>query len=128
MTRHMTTVLTLLAAGVLSMLLFTVKHQVQNLESEMTSLNRSILNNEQAFHVLKAEWSHLNDPGRLRGMASRHLGLKPVSPGQFGSSATLPKLPPTEDARFAERPAAAKKEDDFVKSISSALADGRAVP
>lgn len=128
MTRHMATGLTLLAAGVLSMLLFTVKHRVQNLENEMTGLNRSILNNEQAFHVLKAEWSHLNDPGRLRGMASRHLGLKPVDPEQFGSSASLPRPTLTENARPAERSTTTKKEDDFVKSISSALADGKVVP
>ncbi|OHC73254.1 MAG: hypothetical protein A3G18_07080 [Rhodospirillales bacterium RIFCSPLOWO2_12_FULL_58_28] len=121
MTRHMATVLALLTAGVLSMLLFTVKHQVQDLESEMTGLNRSILNNEQAFHVLKAEWSHLNDPRRLRGMASRHLGLSPVAPEQFGSAAALEmkNVPPAKDQPVN------KKEDDFVRSISSALADGK---
>lgn len=118
MTRHMATITTLLAAGALSMLLFAVKQQVQDLEDEIVSLNRSIVEDEQAIHVLKAEWSHLNDPQRLRDLSASHLGLKPVEPEQFGSVKNL-----TEQVAEVT---ATEHDDDFIKTVASALEDEKA--
>lgn len=78
-----TTMLFVLLAGALSLALFSVKYQVQDLEEELAGLNRSIKVEQQAVRVLKAEWSHLNNPERLRGLAKRHLGLDPVLPKQM---------------------------------------------
>ena len=78
-----TTVLFVLLAGALSLALFSVKYQVQDLEGELVDLNRSIKVEQQAVRVLKAEWSHLNNPERLRGLAERHLGLDQVRPEQM---------------------------------------------
>jgi cell division protein FtsL len=78
-----TTVLFVLLAGALSLALFSVKYQVQDLEGELVDLNRSIKVEQQAIRVLKAEWSHLNNPERLRGLAERHLGLDQVRPEQM---------------------------------------------
>ena len=75
-----TTMLFVLLAGALSLALFSVKYQVQDLEGELVDLNRSIKAEQQAVRVLKAEWSHLNNPDRLRGLAERHLGLDQVRP------------------------------------------------
>lgn len=82
-----------LAAG-LSLALFALKYQVQDLENELVRLNRSIFAEQQAVHVLKAEWSHLNDPERLRALARRHLGMRPVTPNQLATVADLPPRPP----------------------------------
>ncbi|NQU59351.1 MAG: hypothetical protein HQ513_19135 [Rhodospirillales bacterium] len=80
--RH-TTLLFLLLAGALSVVLFSVKYQVQDLEQEMVDLNGSIIDERQSIHVLQAEWSHLNDPQRLSILAERYLGMKPVDPARL---------------------------------------------
>ena len=82
MIRH-TTLLFILLASALSLVVFTVKYQVQDLEHELTTLNRDIKANERSIHVLNAEWSHMNNPTRLRHMAERHLNMQPVKAGQL---------------------------------------------
>ncbi len=96
--RH-TTLLFLLLAGALSVALFSVKYQVQDLEEELVNLNKSIIEERQAIHVLKAEWSHLNNPERLQALAERHLGMKPVDPSQLASFKDIERLnlPPLAD-------------------------------
>ena len=88
-----TTVLFVFLAAALSLALFSLKYQVQDLEDEFVSLNRSILAERRAMHVLEAEWSYLNDPARLGPLAARHLGLRPVESEQLGTFATLSVLP-----------------------------------
>lgn len=78
--------ITLLAVS-LSLTLFTVKYQVQDLEEELVGYNRGITEDRQAIHVLKAEWSYLNQPARLKILAERHLGLGSVEPRQVGTAA-----------------------------------------
>ncbi len=89
--RH-TTLLFLLLAGALSVVLFSVKYQVQDLEQEMVDLNKSITDEHQSIHVLQAEWSHLNDPERLGALAQRYLGMKPVDPARMVSFDGLARL------------------------------------
>lgn len=87
--RHITmTAFVLLAAG-LSVGLFWVKYQVQDLEDELAMLNRGIVTEQQTIRVLKAEWALLNDPSRLRGLAEKHLGLTPADVGQITQVETL---------------------------------------
>lgn len=95
MIRH-TTVLALLLAAGLSLVLFSVKYQVQDLEQELDALNRSIAADRQAIHVLNAEWSHLNNPDRLRVLSDRYLGLTPIEPEQLGTIDRLPMRTETE--------------------------------
>jgi hypothetical protein len=92
MIRH-ATMLALLLAAALSLILFVVKYQVSDLEQELTELDRAIVQERRAIHVLKAEWSHLNDPARLAGLVERHLELAPVSPDQLGTLRELPARP-----------------------------------
>lgn len=82
--RH-TTLLFLLFAGALSVVLFSVKYQVQDLEQEMVDLNESIINERRSIRVLQAEWSYLNDPERLAVLSERYLGMKPVDPARMVS-------------------------------------------
>ncbi len=88
-----TTVLFVFLAAALSLALFSLKYQVQDLEDEFVGLNRSILAERRATHVLEAEWSYLNDPVRLGALAARHLGLRPVESEQLGTLSTLSVLP-----------------------------------
>lgn len=57
--------------------LFLIKQEVQGLEARLTHLNESILDDQQAIHVLRAEWSYLNQPSRLGDLARRLLHLEP---------------------------------------------------
>ncbi|MEE8350898.1 MAG: hypothetical protein V3R37_01715 [Rhodospirillales bacterium] len=80
-----TMVLNVLLAASLSLTLFVVKYHVQDLEEQLVGLNRSITNDKQAMHVLNAEWSHLNDPDRLKVLAKRYLGYGAVQSNQVGT-------------------------------------------
>ncbi len=86
-----TTTLFILIAGALSLALFSVKYEVQDLEGELANLNHSIKAERQAIRVLKAEWSHLNNPERLRELAKRHLGLDAVMPAQIKTFKSISK-------------------------------------
>ena len=78
-----------LLAVSLSMTLFVVKYEVQDLEGELIDYNRTITEDRQALHVLKAEWSYLNQPARLRMLAERHLGLASIETRQVGTATEL---------------------------------------
>jgi hypothetical protein len=88
--RRGATVLFVVLAGALSFGLYVVKHRVIALESRLNEINRDIARDLRAIHVLRAEWSYLNQPARLRELAGRHLGMAPATGRQFGTLADLP--------------------------------------
>jgi cell division protein FtsL len=90
---HRTTILSVLIASALSLALFSLKYQVRDLEGELKELNRAMAREQQAIHVLKAEWSHLNDLQRLRELAERYLGLEPIGGAQLSTLSGLPLRP-----------------------------------
>ena len=79
-------------AGCAGFGLYHLKHEVQALEDQLFRVNRSILAEQEAIHVLHAEWSYMNQPARLQALAARHLDLQPTKPAQLGTLATLPRL------------------------------------
>ena len=46
-----------------------------------------------AIAILRAEWAKLDTPGRIQGLADRHLALRPIQPTQFDSLDRLPERP-----------------------------------
>lgn len=70
--------------------MFVLKNQVQTLEGELNKINVSIQEDVKAIHVLKAEWSHLNSPQRLRNLASKHISLNPARAEQIINYSELP--------------------------------------
>lgn len=110
--------------------LFQLKYQVQGLEQKLARINRQILENEEAIHVLKAEWSYLNRPERIDALSRKYLGFQPLTGQQYGSFENLPqrddsvasgmdhpgksapdrmrKVPPTPAPAPLERPALRK--------------------
>ena len=77
-------------AGCVGFGLYHLKNEVQAQEDELFRVNRTILAEQEAIHVLRAEWSYLNQPARLQALASRHLDLGPTKPAQLGTIASLP--------------------------------------
>ena len=47
-----------------------------------------------AIATLRAEWAKLDTPGRIQGLADRHLALQPILPTQFDNLDRLPERPP----------------------------------
>lgn len=88
--RRAATLLFVVLAIALSVGLYVVKHGVIELENRLTQINREIARDQRAIHVLKAEWSFLNEPARVRDLAERHLGMSPAVGGQFGALIALP--------------------------------------
>ncbi len=70
--------------------MFVMKNQVQNLENELASINRNIEEDVRTIHILKAEWSHLNNPSRLRALATKHISLNQVKAEQIINYSALP--------------------------------------
>jgi len=64
------------------------------LQAERVVKVRSELRRERnAIAVLRAEWARLDTPGRIQGLADRHLALQPVKPAQFDKLERLPDRP-----------------------------------
>lgn len=70
--------------------MFVINNRVQTLESELKTINASIQEDIKSIHVLKAEWSHLNSPQRLRTLASKHISLNPARAEQIINYSELP--------------------------------------
>jgi hypothetical protein len=86
------TLLWALLAAIAGTGLFLLKYQVQAEERHLRGLRKDIAGTEQAIHVLKAEWSYLNDPLRLREQAERHLAMRPMRANQLVSIDSVPMV------------------------------------
>lgn len=72
--------------------LFQLKYQVAEQERQLTTLSNEIYQTEEAIHILQAEWSYLNEPGRLQMLAEKHLSLAPAETVQLVSYDNVGKL------------------------------------
>lgn len=116
----------LVAGSITALILFQIKAEVQTMEQEIAQTQRQILRDQEAVHILEAEWSYLNSPARLAALAERHLGMAPIpaerivgfddlplpdapegeeemppEDGELPSAATLVKAPATAAATTA---------------------------
>jgi hypothetical protein len=57
-------------------------------------LHADIREQRDAIATLRAEWTKLDAPLRLQGLAERHLPLKPIVATQYDSLKNLPERPP----------------------------------
>ena len=109
--------ITFLLAVSLTLTLFVVKYQVQDLEGELVEYNRTITEDRQALHVLKAEWSYLNQPARLKALAERHLGLGGIKTQQIGTAkemlVNIPSRTPDTDGSVMPMTAKIAIEEGF---------------
>ena len=117
MIRRSTLLSTLLAVST-GLALFVVKYQVQDLEDTLIKINLEISDSRQAVHVLKAEWSHLNEPNRLRFLATRHLDLGPLENSQFTRVSDLSNQLPMREKNEKSAPLDQKIKDELKKDVS----------
>ena len=74
----------LLLAGLLFGL-YNLKAEVETQEKELARIQRAIDEEREAIQVLRAEWSYLNQPHRLRRLAASRLDLQPASQRQLAT-------------------------------------------
>jgi hypothetical protein len=79
------TLLFVTITAVVGLGLFQLKYQVMNLEKDHHRIRRNIRETDEAIHVLKAEWAHLNDPKRLQCLCERYLPIAPIKGSQLVS-------------------------------------------
>jgi hypothetical protein len=57
---------------------YLITQEVRGLEVQVRGIDRAILVNQEAIHVLNAEWAYLNQPARLDDLGRRLLRLAPL--------------------------------------------------
>ena len=62
---------------------FKVKYAVQDIEEELNKARRQTVAEQQEIHVLRAEWTALNQPERLADLNRRFLSLAATGPKQL---------------------------------------------
>ncbi|RJF75029.1 hypothetical protein D4Q52_10250 [Rhodopseudomonas palustris] len=87
--------------AVICMLVFAAAY-VYRIKMESTvrtekvlQLHSEVRKEREAIAQLRAEWARLDAPGRLQGLAERHLKLKPINARQFDQLKNLPERPPS---------------------------------
>jgi len=85
---------------VIGMLVFAAAY-VYRIKMESTvrtekvlQLHAELRKEREAIARLRAEWAKLDAPGRLQGLAERHLKLQPIKARQFDQLKNLPERPP----------------------------------
>ena len=120
-----TTLFTILLAAALGFSLFLLKYEVQSLEDELIALDKTLINDRQAIHVLKAEWSLLNDPERLRVLSEKYLGLKPLSASQVITENNLDTvLPEINSNDGSAQPSATAQAEAASRKINVRIVKG----
>jgi len=94
----------LVAGSVTALILFQIKQEVRGLEQEISQTQRQIVSDQEAVHVLEAEWSYLNSPTRISTLAERHLGMAPIPAERIigFDDLPLPGAPEDEDGGAPE--------------------------
>jgi len=101
----MRTVNIILIAAALAMAfaLYKVKYDALASVREIRKLEAEIAHERETVNILKAEWSHLTQPGRLESLARKHLGLDQMAADQIVRMNELPDTPAPQDP-YGDRP------------------------
>ena len=63
--------------------MFLIKHEVQVLDAKLDKLHHDIMMHQENILILTAEWSYLNQPSRIEGLARRHSDYRPTETKQI---------------------------------------------
>ena len=112
--------------------LFAVKYKVQDLEEQIDRTNQKIISSQQATHILKVEWAHLNEAERIEKLAQKYLKLEqagikqvvrldtlkfdPAKPDQGKPNSTSSKSDPNQQRRDSPLPSPPRTGNDVPSS------------
>jgi len=82
---------------------YKIKFDSTRQASRVSTLAGELREERIAIARLRADWSQLDTPGRIEGLAQRHLQLRAIVPTQFDSLDRLPDKPqfPPADAALS---------------------------
>ncbi len=72
---------------------YKIKFESTQRVEQVAKLRTEIRREHDAIAALRAEWSRLDSPARIQGLAKRHLALKPIEQRQFDRLDQLPERP-----------------------------------
>jgi len=87
---------------------FKVKYAVQDIEEELNRVRKQTVIEHQEIHLLRAEWTTLNQPERLADLNRRILSLAAMAPKQLQHTVEdvpLRPIPAPPDTLIAAAPA-----------------------
>jgi hypothetical protein len=76
---------------VLAVVLYTVKYDAQVEIRRIKVLKVEIRKEAETINILRAEWSYLNQPERLKRLAERYTKLMPLNANQIVTVNNLPE-------------------------------------
>lgn len=76
---------------VLAVVLYNVKYDAQIHIKRIKDLNVELRQEQESIHILRAEWSHLNQPERLQRLAERYTKLESLGANQIVTVNNLPQ-------------------------------------
>lgn len=79
----------LMLLAVLIIGIFQIESRVQALNNDIHELNRQMLADKESLQTLRAEWAFLNQPQRLRELASTYLSTQVMRPSQVANLDTI---------------------------------------
>ncbi len=83
MTYRITTAIGIFIIFIAGYFLFAMKREVENLNFELSAVKKQINYEKDTINLLKAEFSYLSSPARLKKLVTSHLKLASVSPDRM---------------------------------------------
>jgi cell division protein FtsL len=82
----------LLASAVMAVLFLTfqLSYKVQQTDDNITRLRHQLRQEQQALHVLGAEWAYINRPERLKALAEQYTGMQPATQSSLIAISAIP--------------------------------------
>jgi cell division protein FtsL len=74
---------------------YEIKFESTLRAERVAKMRGDIQRERDAIAALRAEWSTLENPARIQGLARRHLRLRPPDSAQYDSLDRLPERPPS---------------------------------
>ena len=102
-------VLALLVAA--AAFVYEIKFESTLRGERIAKMRGDVQRERDAIAALRAEWSTLENPARIQGLARRHLRLRPPDSAQYDSLDRLPGRPPSIVQPLAADAIADKIED-----------------
>jgi hypothetical protein len=72
---------------------YKIKFEATLQAERVSKLRAEIRRERDAIANLRAEWTQLDRPDRIQGLAQRHLKLRPIEVAQFDALDKLPERP-----------------------------------
>lgn len=82
-------------------LLYRTSYAVDELQGQLTQLNRSIVAEQENIQVLGAEWTYLTEPTRIEQLAAKYLKMEPTKPQRVAAMRDMNRLVALKDAPAA---------------------------